>query len=290
MSSQAHKRYTPEEYWALERQAPCKSEYDAGDLVAMAGASRWHHLIVANVVGELRAQLQGRPCTAYPSDMRVKVSATGLYTDPDVTVVCGEAQCEDRHQDTLLNPTLIVAGLSESTAADDRGGKFAPYRKIPSLMEYVLLAPTAPHIEHDVRQPDNRWLLAEADSLSDTIYPPSIDGRLALAEVYDKVGIVRERGWRSADGHEHRLAHGHGAGQRPSASGWFLRQRLGFAQVGGVEASSGGCLRPLPPPRPGSPAPAHIPHGFPRTIAQPSFLCADVVARRWTGGAGTTPP
>jgi Uma2 family endonuclease len=190
--SQAQQRYTPEEYLALERQAQCKSEYDAGDILAMAGASRWHNLIVANVVGELRAQLKGHPCATYPSHMRVKVSATGLYTYPDVTVVCGEARFEDNQQDTLLNPTLIVEVLSESTEAYDRGGKFAHYRKLPSLMEYVLIAQTKPHIEHYVRQPDNRWLLSEADSLSDTLHLPSIDCRLALAEVYDKVDMVGE--------------------------------------------------------------------------------------------------
>jgi Uma2 family endonuclease len=192
MSSQAQKRYTPEEYLALERQAQCKSEYYAGDVIAMAGASRWHNLIVANVISELRSQLKGRPCTTYPSDMRVKVSPTGLYTYPDVTVVCGEVQFEDNQQDTLLNPTLIVEVLSESTEAYDRGGKFAHYRKLPSLMEYVLIAQTKPPVEHYVRQPDNRWLLAEADSLSDTVHLPSIDCRLALLEVYDKVEIVGE--------------------------------------------------------------------------------------------------
>jgi Uma2 family endonuclease len=122
--------------------------------------------------------------------MRVKVSPTGLYTYPDVTVVCGEAQFEDHQQDTLLNPTLIVEVLSESTEAYDRGGKFAHYRKLPSLVEYVLIAPTKSHIEHYIRQPDNRWLLAEADSLHDTVYLASIDCHLALAEVYDKVDLV----------------------------------------------------------------------------------------------------
>jgi Uma2 family endonuclease len=192
MSSQANKHYTPEEYLVLERQAECKSEYYGGDILAMAGASRWHNLIVANVVGELRSQLKGRPCTTYPSDMRVKISPTGLYTYPDVTVVCGEAQFEDTQQDTLLNPTLIVEVLSESTEAYDRGGTFAHYRKLTSLMEYVLIAQTKPHVEHYVRQPDNRWLLAEADSLHQTLHLPSIDCHLVLAEVYDKVSIVVE--------------------------------------------------------------------------------------------------
>jgi Uma2 family endonuclease len=192
MSSQAQKHYTPEEYLALERQAPCKSEYYAGEIFAMAGASRWHNLIVANVVGELRSQLKGRPCATYPSDIRVKVSPTGLYTYPDVTVVCGEAQFEDNQQDTLLNPTLIVEVLPESTEAYDRGGKFAHYRKLAFLMEYVLIAQTKPHIEHYVRQPDNRWLRVEADSLHNAVHLASIDCRLALAEVYDKVDIVSE--------------------------------------------------------------------------------------------------
>jgi Uma2 family endonuclease len=192
MSSQTQQHYTPEEYLVLERQAQCKSEYNAGEIFAMAGASRWHNLIVANVIGELRSQLKGRPCTTYPSDMRVKVSPTGLYTYPDVTVVCGEAQFEDNQQDTLLNPTLIVEVLSESTEAYDRGGKFAHYRKLTPLMEYVLITQTKPHIEHYVRQPDNRWLLAEADSLHDTVHLASIDCQLALVEVYDKVDIVGE--------------------------------------------------------------------------------------------------
>lgn len=190
MSSQAQQQYTPEEYLARERQAEYKSEYYAGDIFAMAGASRWHNLIVANVIRELSLQLKGRPCTTYPSDMRVKISPTGLYTYPDVTVVCGEAQFEDTQQDTLVNPTLIVEVLSESTEAYDRGGKFAHYRKLDSLLEYVLIAQTKPHIEHYVRQPDNRWLLAEADSVHDTMHLPSIDCQLALAEVYDKVDIV----------------------------------------------------------------------------------------------------
>src|SRR5215471_7354934 len=190
MSSQAQQRYTPEEYLAHERQAECKSEYYAGNIFARAGASRWHNLIVANVIGELRAQLKGHPCTTYPSDMRVKISPTGLYAYPDVTVVCGDAQVEDTQQDTLLNPTLIVEVLSESTEAYDRGSKFAHYRKLASLLEYVLITQTKPHLEHYVRQPDNRWLLAEADSVHDTLHLPSINCQLALAEVYDKVDIV----------------------------------------------------------------------------------------------------
>jgi Uma2 family endonuclease len=156
----------------------------------MAGASRWHNLIATNVLREFSLQLKGRPCTTYPSDMRVKISPTGLYTYPDVTVVCGEARFEDTRQDTLLNPTLIVEVLSESTEAYDRGGKFAHYRKLGSLLGYVLITQTKPHIEHYIRQPDHRWLLEEAEGLHSTVYFPAIDCHLSLAEAYDKVEIV----------------------------------------------------------------------------------------------------
>lgn len=191
MSSQTQARYTPEEYLVLERQAPYKSEYCAGDIFAMAGASHWHNVIVANVVREISLQLKGRPCTTYPSDMRVKITPTGLYAYPDVTVVCGESYFEDTAQDTLLNPPLIVEVLSDSPEAYDRGGKFAHYRKLTSLQTYVLITQTKPHVEQYVRQPDSRWLLAaEADSLDDTMHLPAIDCHLALAEVYDKVEMV----------------------------------------------------------------------------------------------------
>jgi len=190
MSTQAQHHYTPEEYLALERRAPCKSEYYAGEIFALEGASRWHNLIVTNVLREISLQLKGRPCTTYPGAMRLKVGPAGLYTYPDVTVVCGEPQFEDAQQDTLLNPTLIVEVLSESTEAYDRGGKFAHYRKLDSLLGYVLIAQTKPHSEHYARQSDNRWLLEEADSLTDAIHLPSIDCRLSLAEVYDKVDSI----------------------------------------------------------------------------------------------------
>ena len=109
MSVELKPRVTSEEYLALERKAERKSEYFNGEIFAMSGASPQHVLIVTNVVSELRGQLKTRPCTVYSTDLRLKVSATGLlYTYPDVIVVCGEPQFDDDHKDTLLNPALIV--------------------------------------------------------------------------------------------------------------------------------------------------------------------------------------
>ena len=137
---------TPEAYLTLEESAPEKNEYVDGEIFAMTCASEPHNLIVVNTVRELGNQLKKRPCKVYASDMRVKVSPTGLFTYPDVVVVCGQAQFDDSHRDTLLNPTLIVEVLSESTEAYDRGRKFEHYRKLESLAEYVLIAQHRLHV------------------------------------------------------------------------------------------------------------------------------------------------
>src|SRR5712692_8061687 len=194
MPSQPKTYITPEEYLAIERQAEYKSEYFNGEMFALAGASERHVLIVTNVVAELRGQLRRRPCTVYSTDLRVRVSSTGLYTYSDVVVVCGQPQFADEQQDTLLNPTLIVEILSESTKDYDRGEKFEHYRTLTSLAEYVLIAQDKHHVEHFVRQPDNRWLLAETNRLGDTIHLPSIACDLALTEVYDKVKTLGGEG------------------------------------------------------------------------------------------------
>jgi Uma2 family endonuclease len=186
MPSLAQSQSTPEHYLALERQATHKSEYLNGHLFAMAGASRQHNLIAGNVFGELRAQLRGRPCEAYINDMRVKVSVTGLYTYPDVAALCGEPHFEDRHLDTLLNPSVIVEVLSTSTEAYDRGEKFAHYRRLESLRDYVLIAQDKVRVEHYVRQ-GNQWILSEASEVSSVVHLAAIGCDLVLQDIYDKV-------------------------------------------------------------------------------------------------------
>ena len=189
MSSQTKVFYTPEEYLTLERQAEYKSEYFNGEIFAMTGASRRHNLVAANVLASLHGQLRKRPCEVYSSDMRVKVSPAGLYTYPDVVVVCGEPLFDDKHKDTLLNPTVLVEVLSKSTASYDRGEKFAHYRKLDSLAEYLVVAQDKYHVEHYTRQPGNRWLLSETDDIQKIIHLSSIECDLALADIYDKVEV-----------------------------------------------------------------------------------------------------
>ncbi|HXK03033.1 MAG TPA: Uma2 family endonuclease, partial [Verrucomicrobiae bacterium] len=124
MSTQAKNYLTPEQYLEIERKAEVKSEYYQGEMFAMSGASLSHNVILANAIRELGQQLRSKPCSVLPSDMRVFIQATGLYTYPDAVVVCGEPKLQDKHFDTLLNPAVILEVLSPSTEAYDRGRKF----------------------------------------------------------------------------------------------------------------------------------------------------------------------
>jgi Uma2 family endonuclease len=189
MSSQPKTKYTPEEYLVIDRQSDFKNEYLNGEIFAMTGASRKHNLITINVATSLNSQLKGRQCEVYANDMRVKVSSSGLYTYPDVVVVCGSPEFEDIEIDTLINPALIIEVLSKSTEGYDRGDKFGHYRKLESLLEYVLISQDKHHLEHYIRQSDNQWLLSEAGDLQARIDLPSIDCKLGLADIYDKVEI-----------------------------------------------------------------------------------------------------
>lgn len=177
---------TPEEYLAREREAAYRSEYIAGQIIAMSGASREHSLITTNLSRVLSSQLLDQPCEVHASDMRVRVSARGLYTYPDIAVVCGDAQYEDEQVDTLLNPTLIIEVLSPSTEAYDRGAKFSYYRQLTSLREYLLVAQDEMHLEHFVREEDG-WLLTETTDSGAIVKLPSISCEAPLAEIYRKI-------------------------------------------------------------------------------------------------------
>lgn len=183
---------SPEEYLALERNAVQKSEYYAGEIFLMACATKLHNIIAANILGELYGQLKKKPCLVFPSDMRLKVSKTGLYTYPDAMVACEKVIFEGEKEDVLLNPVIIVEVLSESTEGYDRGKKFEHYRRIDSFLEYLLVAQDQHHVEHYVKQKNGAWLFSETRSLDETIKLPSIDCELALSEIYDKVDIQPE--------------------------------------------------------------------------------------------------
>lgn len=187
MSQQLITLVSAEEYLRLERLAEYKSEYLNGEIFAMSGASREHNLITINISRELSQQLKGRPCEVYAGDMRVKVLWNGLYTYPDVAVVCGEPQFEDDQVDTLLNPTVLVEVLSPSTERYDRIAKSSYYRTIDSLKEHLLVAQDEVRLEQYVRHADGQWRLFEYLTLESTVHLASLECSLPLTDVYDRI-------------------------------------------------------------------------------------------------------
>lgn len=187
MAAQLKYKLTADDYLAIEREAKYKSEFYNGEMFAMAGASRAHVIIVSNLVAELRQKLKHRSCNVYSNDLRLRISATDLYTYPDVIVACGQQFFADNQKDTLLNPTLIIEVLSDSTKDYDRGGKFAHYRKLDSLQEYILVAQDEAHVERYVRMPEGNWMFSEIDGLDKTLRLTSIECEIPTAEIFDKV-------------------------------------------------------------------------------------------------------
>jgi len=180
--------YTPAEYLKLERAAETKSEYLNGQIVGMTGASRAHNYITLNVGAEFREKLRGSGCRTFVSDMRVRVRRTGLYTYPDVIVACPPLYFEDAEVDTLLNPVVIAEVLSPSTEAYDRGKKFAQYRQVDSLQEYVLVAQDEARVERFVRQ-GKLWVLSEVTGLDAVLSLEAINCTVRLADIYEGVEL-----------------------------------------------------------------------------------------------------
>lgn len=189
MTAQPQRSFTEAEYLAFEQASEHKHEYYQGDVYAMTGGTEFHNLLSGNTYAALHAQLRRRECRVYNSDQRLKIMATGLYTYPDVTVVCGQPQFVEASRLTLINPTVIVEVLSPSTERYDRGMKFRHYRTLPSLHDYLLIAQDEPRIEHYSRQSDVIWQLAEAVGLTAQLTLRSIECVLALADVYEKVEL-----------------------------------------------------------------------------------------------------
>lgn len=179
--------WTETDYLAFERGSEERHEFIDGYVVAMAGASKEHDRILTNTLASLHSQLIDRPCTVFSPDIKVRISRK-LYTYPDIKVICGPEIFADDQKDTLLNPTVIIEVLYDSTEAYDRGDKFKYYRTLDSLQEYVLIAQKQVQVERYVRQPDNRWLLADEVQAADgNLELASIGCTLNVADVYRRV-------------------------------------------------------------------------------------------------------
>lgn len=179
-----------EEFLARERASVEKHELLNGRMIAMAGASPRHVALVTNLAAALTSQLRGRGCRAFASDLRVHVPATGLYTYPDISVVCGEVERAGKDAATIVNPVVLVEVLSESTEAYDRGAKFAHYRSIAALRSHVLVDQMEPRIERYDRMDDGDWRLHDVVGVDAVLELPALGIGVLLGDVYADLPVA----------------------------------------------------------------------------------------------------
>jgi Uma2 family endonuclease len=172
------------DFVALEEKSATKHEWLDGVVYDMSGGTPDHSGIKAAVVGELRNLLRGKRCRVFDSDLAIRVLSTGLLTYPDASIVCSTLEKDPDDRNAVTNPRVIVEVLSDSTEAYDRGEKFAHYRRIPSLMEYVLISQKEPRIEVWRRNASDKWELAEEALSGQTAKLTSIECALSVDEVY----------------------------------------------------------------------------------------------------------
>lgn len=198
MSTAEKRRLTPQEYLAIDEASEIRHEFLDGEIFAMSGATFWHTLIKDNLSQVLRNKLAAKDandCYVLTSDQRVKVSATGLYTYPDILICCGEPVFDEEIRNTLVNPRVLIEVLSESTERYDRGAKFGHYRQLASVQEYLLIAQDRPCVERYVREPAagdsppaaDRWVLTAVTDAAGSLLLESVGVEVTLADIYDRV-------------------------------------------------------------------------------------------------------
>jgi len=183
MTEPARRHFSFREYVRLEEYSNVRHEFLEGVIYAMAGGTPAHAALAARVIQRLGAQLDGRRCEVFTSDLRVRVAATGLATYPDVTVVCGKLETDPEDPATVLNPTVLVEVLSDSTAEYDGGEKLDHYRKIASLREIVLVSHREPLVDVWRRDQREAWS-RQAAGVGQTVTLQSIACELAIDDLY----------------------------------------------------------------------------------------------------------
>ena len=184
------RQYTIEEYLTYENNSPEKHEYYPGEIFAMAGASIKHNVIWSNTLSEICIQLKGKPCRPYGSDMRIHIPENGLFTYPDISVICGELSSWHKDDRTFTNPVVLIEILSPSTKNYDRTTKYRLYRDIPTLKEYILIDSTNINVEV-YRKEKKEWIKEEYQSLNQQLLIKSIDVTIPLMEIYGRMGLKK---------------------------------------------------------------------------------------------------
>lgn len=177
-------------YLEAERVALDKHEYFKGEIFAMSGASLAHNEISINCVFELKNKLKGKPCQPYGSDLRVHIPLNSLFTYPDISIYCGEVETIDDKFDTATNPSVIIEILSPSTRNYDLGQKFALYREIETLKEYILIDSEKVNVLKYSKNDDDSWLLVEYKSMDDFITINVAGIEIQVKDIYENVKFI----------------------------------------------------------------------------------------------------
>lgn len=182
-----HALFTKAEYYYMEDFSVTRNEFFQGEIFAMAGTTPKHNDIAGNIYTSLRRQLSGKPCRARISDQRIQVEANSLITYPDVAVVCPPFRFDSQNKITLLDATVIIEVLSDSTRKYDQGEKFDLVRELPSLRHYLLVEPDEIRVEHRFRADDTDWQTEVFTSLEDVLHLSTINCTLNIRDVYDEI-------------------------------------------------------------------------------------------------------
>ena len=188
-ATEVKKRYTLEEYLALEEKAEFKSEYHDGEIIPMTGGSLNHNRIVLSVAAFLKYALRGKGYEPFSSDVRLWIPKHRRFTYPDVMVIQGEPALYNNRTDTLTNPRSIIEVLSKSTQEYDQNEKFRYYRSIPELQEYVLINQYELEIQQYTKTEDNLWIYRVYESTENIVKFASIDVEMNVAEIYEGVSF-----------------------------------------------------------------------------------------------------
>lgn len=187
------KIYTPEEYLKMEERSEIRHEFVNGEIFDMSGSSARHNDICGNITFAIQSIIRKEklPCRVYQTDLRLQIVQANMFTYPDVMLICGKIEFAPGRKDMVLNPVVIFEVLSESTSNYDRSRKFAAYRQIPSLQEYVMIDQSRLSVEVFRRDKTKFWIFQALEELKNTLHLKSVDMDIPLAAIYEGVEIEK---------------------------------------------------------------------------------------------------
>lgn len=186
-----NKKYTPEEYLALEEKAEYQSEYSDGEIIAMVGGSLNHARIISNLDRSFADKI-GKDCESVTTEVKIRVEDYRKFYYPGVFIFCGKPNFYQKRNDTITNPVLIVEALSDTTEAKDRGEKMLAYRTLESLREYVLISQAKPIVEQFIKNSDGDWIHKATTGIKSYVTFESVAVIMNLEEIYQRVEFEEE--------------------------------------------------------------------------------------------------